>query len=35
VAEAQGEKKALRSMTWAMEAEKVHAKAYTEAKQAG
>ncbi len=34
VATAQEEKKALRSMTWAMEAEKVHAKLYAEAKQA-
>jgi rubrerythrin len=34
VAEKQGEKKALRSMTWAFEAEKVHAKAYSAAKQA-
>lgn len=34
VAEAQDEKKALRSMSWAMEAEKVHAKAYAAAKQA-
>jgi len=33
VAEAQGEKKALRYMDWALEAEKVHAKLYTEAKQ--
>ncbi len=33
VAEAQGEKKALRYMDWAWEAEKVHAKLYTEAKQ--
>jgi rubrerythrin len=33
VAEAQGEKKALRYMDWAFEAEKVHAKLYTEAKQ--
>jgi rubrerythrin len=33
VAEMQGEKKALRSMTWALEAEKVHAKLYGEAKQ--
>jgi len=34
VAEKQGEKKALRSMRWALEAEKVHAKVYGEAKQA-
>jgi rubrerythrin len=34
VAEAQDEKKALRSMNWAFEAEKVHAKAYAAAKQA-
>lgn len=34
VAEQQGEKKALRSMRWALEAEKAHAKAYGEAKQA-
>jgi len=34
VAEAQGEKKALRYMDWALEAEKVHAKLYAEAKQA-
>lgn len=33
VAEAQSEKKALRYMDWAFEAEKVHAKLYTEAKQ--
>ena len=33
VAEKQGEKKALRSMSWALEAEKVHAKLYAEAKQ--
>ena len=33
VAEKQGEKKALRSMTWAVEAEKVHAKLYGDAKQ--
>ena len=33
MAEKQGEKKALRSMSWALEAEKVHAKLYTEAKQ--
>jgi len=33
VAEAQGEKKALRSMNWAVEAEKVHAKLYADAKQ--
>ena len=33
VAEAQGEKKALRYMDWALAAEKVHAKLYTEAKQ--
>jgi rubrerythrin len=33
VAEAQGEKKALRSMNWAIEAEKVHAKLYADAKQ--
>jgi rubrerythrin len=33
VAEAQDEKKALRSMSWAFEAEKVHAKAYAAAKQ--
>jgi rubrerythrin len=34
VADKQGEKKALRSMTWAVEAEKVHAKLYGDAKQA-
>jgi rubrerythrin len=34
VAEAQEEKKALRSMSWALEAEKVHARLYGEAKQA-
>ncbi len=34
VAELQGEKKALRMMSWAMEAEKVHAQLYTAAKQA-
>ncbi len=34
VAETQEEKKALRSMSWAMEAEKVHARLYTDAKQA-
>ena len=34
VAELQDEKKALRSMNWALEAEKVHAKAYTAAKTA-
>jgi rubrerythrin len=34
VAEKQGEKKALRSMRWALEAEKAHAKVYGEAKQA-
>jgi rubrerythrin len=33
VAEAQGEKRALRSMDWALAAEKVHAKLYAEAKQ--
>ena len=33
VAEAQGEQKALRSMTWAIAAEKVHAKLYADAKQ--
>jgi rubrerythrin len=33
VAEAQGEKKALRFMDWALAAEKVHAKLYAEAKQ--
>ena len=33
VAEAQGEKRALRYMDWAFEAEKVHAKLYAEAKQ--
>ena len=33
VAEAQGEQKALRSMTWALAAEKVHAKLYADAKQ--
>jgi rubrerythrin len=33
VAEAQGEKKALRYMDWALAAEKVHAKLYAEAKQ--
>ena len=33
-AEAQGEKRALRSMGWALEAEKVHAAAYTKAKSA-
>ena len=33
VAEAQGEKKALRSMNWAVEAEKVHAKLYAGAEQ--
>src|SRR5512136_1527934 len=33
VAEAQGEKKALRSMNWALEAEKVHAKLYADAQQ--
>jgi len=33
VAEKQGEKKALRSMRWALEAEKVHAKLYGDAKQ--
>ena len=33
VAETQGEKKALRSMNWAIEAEKVHAKLYADAKQ--
>ena len=33
VAEAQEEKRALRSMTWANEAEKVHARLYTEAKE--
>ena len=33
VAEKQGEKKALRSMNWALEAEKVHAKLYAAAKQ--
>lgn len=34
MAEKQGEKKALLSMNWAFEAEKVHAKIYGEAKQA-
>ncbi len=34
VAEQQGEQKALRSMTWAIAAEKVHATAYAAAKQA-
>ena len=34
VADKQGEKKALRSMSWAVEAEKVHAKLYGDAKQA-
>jgi rubrerythrin len=34
VAEKQGEKKALRSMRWALEAEKAHAKTYGEVKQA-
>lgn len=34
IAEKQSEKKALRSMSWAIEAEKVHAKLYGEAKQA-
>ncbi len=34
VAELQSEKKALRSMNWALEAEKVHAGLYTQAKQA-
>ena len=33
VAEAQGEKRALRSMDWALAAEKVHAKLYAEARQ--
>ena len=33
VAEKQGEMKALRSMSWAIEAEKVHAKLYGDAKQ--
>ncbi len=33
VAEAQGEKRALRVMDWAMEAEKIHARLYTQAKQ--
>ncbi len=33
VADAQEEKKALRSMSWAMEAEKVHARLYAEAKK--
>jgi len=33
VAELQAEQKALRSMSWALEAEKVHAKLYTAAKQ--
>lgn len=33
VADAQGEKRALRYMDWALEAEKVHAKLYAEAKQ--
>ena len=34
VAEAQEEKKALRPMKWALEAEKVHAQLYSQAKQA-
>jgi len=34
VAEMQGEKRAQRSMLWANEAEKLHARLYTEAKQA-
>ena len=34
MAELQSEKKALRSMNWALEAEKVHAGLYTQAKQA-
>jgi rubrerythrin len=34
VAELQGEAKALRSMTWAMEAEKVHSRLYGEAEKA-
>ena len=34
VAEAQDEKKALRPMKWALEAEKVHAQLYSQAKQA-
>ncbi|MBN1890537.1 MAG: rubrerythrin family protein [Thermoflexales bacterium] len=33
VAEAQGEKRALRMMAWALEAEKVHAEMYGQAKQ--
>jgi rubrerythrin len=33
-AQAQDEKRALRSMSWALEAEKVHARLYAEAKQA-
>ena len=34
VAELQGEKAAVRSHTWALEAEKVHAELYTKAKEA-
>jgi len=34
VAEAEGEKKALRSMDWALQAERVHAALFTRAKQA-
>jgi len=34
VADKQSEKRALRSMSWAIEAEKIHAKLYAEAKQA-